>query len=105
MESASKPIEGVGTAVAAFVGFAEKVEFNKPVLVTNWSQFRAAFGDFMPGAYLGHSVYGYFNNGGGSCYVIRIGGQGQSNPAVAALPSRASASMDTLRLTALQPGS
>ena len=31
--SASKPIEGVGTAVAAFVGFAEKGEFNKPVLI------------------------------------------------------------------------
>jgi len=35
MESASKPIEGVGTAVAAFVGFADKGEFNKPTLITN----------------------------------------------------------------------
>ena len=71
--SASKPIEGVGTAVAAFVGFAEKGDFNTPVLVTNWSQFRNTFGDFMPGSYLAHAVYGYFNNGGGSAYVVRIG--------------------------------
>jgi Bacteriophage tail sheath protein len=105
LESASKPIEGVGTAVAAFVGFAERGEFNRPMLVTNWSQFRANFGDFIPGSYLAHSVYGYFNNGGGSCYVVRIGGQGKSNPAVAALPSRAGASMDTVRITALEAGS
>jgi phage tail sheath protein FI len=105
MESASKPIEGVGTAVAAFVGFTEKGDFNKPVLVTNWSQFRTNFGDFMPGSYLAHAVYGYFNNGGGSCYVVRIGGQGQSTSAMAALPSRASTSMDTIRIQAIEAGS
>ena len=105
MESASKPIEGVGTAVAAFVGFAGKGDLNKPVLVTNWSQFRSNFGDFIPGAYLAHAVYGYFNNGGGTCYVTRIGGQGKSNEAVAALPSRSATSMDTIRVQALAPGS
>ncbi|HEY7268470.1 MAG TPA: phage tail sheath subtilisin-like domain-containing protein [Dehalococcoidia bacterium] len=103
--SASKPIEGVGTAVAAFVGFAERGEFNKPVLVTNWSQFKTNFGDFMAGSYLAHSVYGYFNNGGGSCYVVRIGGQGSATPAAVALPSRASASMDTIRVNSLASGS
>ena len=25
------------------------------------------------GAYLGHAVYGYFLNGGGNCYVVRVG--------------------------------
>jgi phage tail sheath protein FI len=105
LESASKPIEGVGTAVAAFVGFAEKGDFNRPLLVTNWSQFRSTFGNFMPGSYLAHAVYGYFNNGGGTCYVVRIGGEGQSNPAMASLPSRAGASMDTVRITSREPGS
>ena len=105
LESASKPIEGVGTAVAAFVGFAEKGEFNRPLLITNWSQFRATFGDFLPGSYLTHAVYGYFNNGGGTCYVVRIGGQGQSTEAMAALPSRAATSMDTIRVVALGAGS
>ena len=84
----SRPIEGVGTSVAAFVGFAEMGPRNRPVLITNWSQYRAAFGDFMPGSYLAHAVYGYFNNGGGSCYVVRIGGEGQSNEATGVLPSR-----------------
>ncbi len=48
-----KPIEGVGTAMAAFVGFTEKAELvreidnelvvenllNKPQLVTNWTVY------------------------------------------------------------------
>jgi hypothetical protein len=74
VSSGSKPIEGVGTAVAAFVGFAEKGPANQPTLVTNWTQFTQTFGDFVDGSYLAHSVYGYFLNGGGAAYVVRIGG-------------------------------
>ncbi|MGH2411187.1 MAG: phage tail sheath family protein, partial [Chloroflexota bacterium] len=65
----SKPIEGVGTAVAGFIGFAERGPFNQATLITNWTQYKTTFGDFIEGAYLAHSVYGYFNNGGGVCYV------------------------------------
>ncbi|HEX9259953.1 MAG TPA: phage tail sheath family protein [Acidimicrobiales bacterium] len=73
VSSGSKPIEGVGTAVAAFVGFAEKGPVNEPTLVTNWTQFTQVFGEFIEGSYLAHSVYGYFLNGGGAAYVVRIG--------------------------------
>lgn len=75
MESGSRPIEGVGTSVAAFIGFAERGPANEPVLITNWSQFTATFGDFVEGTYLASSVYGFFANGGGICYVIRVGAQ------------------------------
>jgi len=74
--SGSKPIEGVGTALAAFVGFSEKGPANEPTLVTNWTQFTQSFGDFIEGAYLAHAVYGYFLNGGGSCFVVRVGADG-----------------------------
>src|SRR5579884_213561 len=79
VEAGSRPIEGVGTAVAAFVGLAESGPFNTPTLVTNWSQFTQTFGGFAPGSYLAHSVYGYFMNGGGACYVVRIGGDGNGH--------------------------
>lgn len=79
VSSGSKPIEAVGTAVAAFVGFAAKGPLNEPVLVTNWTQFTGTFGDFIPGSYLAHAVYGYFLNGGGVAYVVRIGGDGSKN--------------------------
>jgi phage tail sheath protein FI len=81
-----KPIEGVGTAMAAFVGFTEKAEYqrevdgeliteqllNKPQLVTNWTQYVQRFGGFVGGAFLPHAVYGYFHNGGSRCYVVSV---------------------------------
>jgi Bacteriophage tail sheath protein len=76
VDSGSRPIEGVGTAVAAFVGLAESGPFNTPTLVSNWTQFSAKFGSFVEGTYLAHAVYGYFMNGGGNCYVVRIGDDG-----------------------------
>ncbi|PKN93788.1 MAG: phage tail protein [Chloroflexi bacterium HGW-Chloroflexi-6] len=81
-----KPIEGVGTAMAAFVGFTEKAELareidgelvvenllNRPQLVTNWTQFVERFGSFVAGVNLPQSVYGYFTNGGSRCYVVSV---------------------------------
>ncbi|MDG4786281.1 phage tail sheath subtilisin-like domain-containing protein [Micromonospora sp. WMMD1102] len=77
--SGSRPIEGVGTAVAAFVGFAARGPFNSATLVTNWSQFVQTFGEMVEDAYLAHAVYGYFANGGGACYVVRVGAPGASD--------------------------
>ena len=64
VEAGSRPIEGVGTAVAAFVGLAARGPFNEPTLITNWSQFVQTFGEFQEGSYLAHAVYGFFQNGG-----------------------------------------
>jgi phage tail sheath protein FI len=73
VESGSRPIEGVGTATAAFVGFAADGPFDEPTLVTNWGQYSQAFGAFAEGCYLPQAVFGYFLNGGTTCYVVRIG--------------------------------
>jgi phage tail sheath protein FI len=83
LEAAARPIEGVGTAVAAFVGLTADGPFQEPTLVTNWSQFTTTFGEPVPGSYLGQSVYGYFLNGGGQAYIVRIGGPnaGANGPA------------------------
>jgi len=104
VESGSRPIEGVGTAVAAFVGFAPKGPFNTPTLVTNWSQYAQIFGEFEPDCYLGHAVYGYFMNGGGACYVVRVGGDRAGNgEAKAAIGP--SATLGTYRVSAKElPG-
>ncbi|MFJ9061207.1 phage tail sheath family protein [Streptomyces sp. NPDC102409] len=72
--SGSRPIEGVGTSVAAFVGLAPDGPLNEPTLVTNWTQYVASFGEFTDGYFLAHSVYGFFNNGGSAAYVVRVGG-------------------------------
>ncbi|QLJ01736.1 phage tail sheath family protein [Streptomyces sp. NEAU-sy36] len=84
VQSGARPIEGVGTAVAAFVGFAQTGPFHEPTLVTNWDQYTQLFGGFAEGAYLPHAVYGYFANGGGAAYVVRVGGSGRDSSAPAA---------------------
>ena len=103
-DSGSRPIEGVGTAVAAFVGLAEQGPVNEPTLVSNWSQFSQTFGDFVEGSYLAHSVYGYFMNGGGNCYVVRIGGNGAAPPARGELPSGKDAKLASYRISATEEG-
>src|ERR671929_215139 len=45
----TRPIEGVGTAMAAFVGFAPAGPLNRPVLITNWSQYVETFGRLEEG--------------------------------------------------------
>ncbi|WP_416968558.1 phage tail sheath family protein [Streptomyces sp. 4F14] len=79
VQSGARPIEGVGTAVAAFVGFAAQGPFHTPTLVTSWDQYTQLFGGFVEGTYLSLAVYGYFSNGGGAAYIVRIGGAAESN--------------------------
>jgi len=114
--SANKPIEGVATSIAAFVGLAPGGPVNTPMRISNWTQFAKIYGDpnepdngpFMEGAYLAHSVYGFFQNGGTTCWVVRVGEDGGSNgsgPAArAALPAAADASVETYSAVALTEG-
>ena len=79
--SGSKPIEGVGTSIAAFVGLAPGGPINTPFRVSRWGQFAKICGDpdepdngpFMEGAFLAHAVRGFFENGGTRCWVVRVG--------------------------------
>jgi phage tail sheath protein FI len=108
-ESGSRPIAGVGTAVAAFVGFAAEGPFDAPTFVANWSQYVRTFGEFLPGAYLPLSVYSYFNNGGGGAYIVRIGASGAGAgaevlPSAAELPSASKAGVGAYRIRALEAG-
>ncbi|MFJ9039047.1 phage tail sheath family protein [Streptomyces sp. NPDC102406] len=106
--SGSRPIEGVGTSVAAFVGLAPTGPLNAPTLVTNWSQYVASFGEFADGYYLAHSVYGFFNNGGSAAYIVRVGGvpggvaaeSGGTADAAPALPAAEPLALGTFTVTA-----
>ncbi len=108
----SKPIEGVGTSIAAFVGLAPGGPANTPMRISNWTEFARTYSDpsnpdngpFMEGAYLAHSVYGFFQNGGGLCWVVRVAsGDGDAPRPTAALPSSTDAGIEAYRATAL-PG-
>jgi len=51
----------------------------EPKLCTNFTEFKKFFGDFMGNKdhnYLAHAVYGFFNNGGSRCWVMRLASAG-----------------------------
>jgi phage tail sheath protein FI len=85
VDRGSRPIEGVSMSVAGFVGFTEDIrgdaELFQPMLITNWGQYLEYFarpGSPHPGftdfdAYLPFAVQGWFDNGGGRCWVVSIG--------------------------------
>src|SRR6201991_2816284 len=114
--SANNPIEGVSTSIAAFVGLAPGGPVNTPMRISNWTQFAKIYGDpnepdngpFMEGAYLAHSVYGFFQHGGSLCWGVRVGDDGGSNgsaaAARAALPAASDAGVETYSAIALEAG-
>lgn len=110
--STSKPIEGVSTSVAAFVGLAPGGPVNQPIRISNWTEFAKIFGDpvepengpFLAGAYLAHAVYGFFQNGGSLCWIVRVGHGAEDPTPIAALPSASDNALEAFRITALESG-
>ena len=93
ISSGSKPIAGVGTSIAGFIGRVDDnvtmpnkpvrstqlpetyalAPVNQPQLITSWERFKTGFGDFQESnATLAHALFGFFNNGGTRCWVTRI---------------------------------
>lgn len=74
-QPATGPIEGVGTSTAALLGPALDGPINVPTKVTNWTQYKAIFGEFSasPRLFLPHAVRGFFENGGTVAYIVRVG--------------------------------
>lgn len=78
-ESGAKPMEGVGTSTAGFVGLAQRgpVE-GVPQLITNFSDFRRTYGDYLSQTefgnyrFLAYAVESFFVNGGSRCFVSRV---------------------------------
>ncbi len=104
IDTGSRPIEGVGTAVAAFVGLAERGPFNEPTLVTNWNQYVTTFGEWVDGAYLPHAVFSFFLNGGGSAYIVRVGADGAEPPGARGELTTGDSKLGSYRVTAVEGG-
>jgi uncharacterized protein len=100
------PITPLGTSTAGFIGVVNEgvAGFEMPLLpgsdtdrytlapvsqaelVTSFDQFKNKFGDFHEAnSTLAHAVYGFFNNGGTRCWVIRVNDLGSIGDVNAAL--------------------
>jgi len=81
-EMGAKPIEGVSTSTAGFLGETERGP-TKPKLITSWLQFQRVYGSYFgSNNYLPYAVEGFFNNGGQRCYIAKVVGSGAASASV-----------------------
>jgi hypothetical protein len=79
IEMGPKPIEGVGTSTAGFLGQTERGPTG-PRLLTSFADFERLYGGFaqyaeggpLEGTFLAYGVDGFFRNGGKRCYLGRV---------------------------------
>ena len=88
--SAVRPIEGVSTSTAAFIGVADKgpvcgtllpnSTIAQPVKVTSFTDYQRQFGGFRRDSFLTYAAQAFFQNGGKRLYIVRIVGKGPASP-------------------------
>lgn len=91
-DTGARPIQGVPTTTAAFIGAAPNAGFKpmEAVDVNSFGDFIAKFGSAAPTPnLLANAVYGFFLNGGSRCYIVNLGAAGRpiepALPAIAAI--------------------
>lgn len=67
----TRTITGVSTSITAFVGFAKKGPFNKPVTIHSFEEYEKKFGGLYKSSTISYAVYHYFINGGKDAIIIR----------------------------------
>ena len=100
IEIGGKPIEGVGTSTAGFLGQTERGPIT-PTLVTGFEEFRRFYGYYIDKSYLAYAVDGFFRNGGKRCFIGRIVHQ-EDDPSKSA--ANAFIESTSLKVEAVGPG-
>ena len=93
VDTGAKPIEGVSTSTAGFVGMTQRGPTSGlPVLVTSFPEFGRKFGGYLQlsasfnnHTYLPHAVEGFFNNGGKRLFIMRVVGANATQASTDAL--------------------
>lgn len=107
IDTGNKPIIGVSTSTAGFLGIAERGPVI-PTLLTSFGDYQRSFGSYVKDPdgtdhYLAYAVEGFFQNGGLRCFVQRVFHQDTNTPANSA--QYASGSAGGMQIQAVGPGS
>jgi len=71
--SGSKPIEGVATSIAAFVGETHRGPVGEPVLIHSYDDYVRTFGSITSRHdAMGFALSAFYQNGGKTAYVARV---------------------------------
>ena len=71
VDTGNKPIEGVSTSIAGFLGISERGPMAATFL-TSFADYQRSYGTYTTGTYLAYAVEGFFLNGGQGCWVARV---------------------------------
>ncbi|MBL7188284.1 MAG: phage tail sheath subtilisin-like domain-containing protein [Phycisphaerae bacterium] len=102
--SGARPIEGVSTSTGGFIGKAEMGPLDEAVLLTKPREFGDKFGGFISDSFLAHAVQQFFVNGGKTCYVVRVAGNGVQAADIAIRDRKANVPAPTLTIRAANEG-
>jgi hypothetical protein len=99
VDTGNKPIEGVSTSIAGFLGIAERGPMSATFL-TSFADYQRSYGTYYvdsTGAqtYLAYAVEGFFLNGGQGCWVARV---------ASATAGTAQAKLTNITISAAGPG-
>lgn len=105
VERGSKPIAGVSTSTAGFLGETVRGP-TEPRLITSFADFERLYGSYTDDSTLPYAVQGFFQNGGSRCFVGRIvPDQWHTNPdATGSATLSDSSSSDAITVEANGPG-
>lgn len=70
-------IEASSASVGGFIGIAQRGVVGKPVFINSWNAYINNFAQgmnspFIADSDLAYAVYGFFQNGGKKCYIMRV---------------------------------
>lgn len=99
----SPSIDRVRTDIAGFVGITTRGPLHRPVKIESWEQFTSLFGAYNSQGYLAYAVEGFFENGGQTCWVVRVADPIKVQSA--RIDLRDAFGKKVLRLLASSPGS
>ena len=70
--SGVRPITGVATSIAAFVGRTLRGPVDRPVHIQSFAEFERRFGGLWARSTMSYAVQQFFLNGGGDAIIVRI---------------------------------
>jgi uncharacterized protein len=107
--SGSKPIEGVATSNAVFIGYTTQGPIGEPTLIFKWDDYDDSYGGIQSETdAMGLAVNTFYLNGGSAAYIARLAANTVSSslPAVQMVgrAGGSAAGINVLAITAGSPG-
>lgn len=102
--SGVRPLVGVPTAIAAFVGYTARGRDNHATRIDSFGDYERAFGGLASESLVSYAVRHYYDNGGGAAYVVRVPKSDSVAGAIALKAGTAAADDTAVTVTALSRG-